>query len=312
MSNDVLKNYIEFLKTMSSEVTTTIFVDGTYKARGDFYRFIFPKEKITMLHHVWLDEECDVDYAILACCDLGHECLYSFTLEVCRRGTTDLPFFFTRAYGGLPLFAIPYNNVGVDLYLKKPRNDTSLLKLGLCVSVEPDSAKFDKLVENQIDKILSLDYPNIAYMKGQIIDNCFEYNVQTSDKILAVAFRAKDANGDYILANDLDVKYYFDYFDYSDSSKHEYILQSTTRECTHTHDSIRHNSEYFKSDKYITVQNFVPDIHNLPVSIGTGFQKDARLKLEFNGVTPNFIELLCMRHQNVFIQGGSMGIKISI
>ncbi len=257
-----------------------------------------------MLHHVWLDEECDVDYAILACCDLGHECLYSFTLEVCRRGTTDLATnFFTRAYGGLPLFAIPYNNVGVDLYLKKPRNDTSLLKLGLCVSVEPDSAKFDKLVENQIDKILSLDYPNIAYMKGQIIDNCFEYNIQTSDKILAVAFRTKDANGDYILASDLNVTYYFDYFD---SSKHEYILQSTTRECTH----IRNCYEYFKSDKYVTVQNFVPDIHNLPVLFGTGSQKDTRLKLEFNGVIPNFIELLCMRHQNVFIQGGSMGIKL--
>ncbi len=288
---------------MSTEVTT-IYVDGVYTTHGDFYRFIFPKEKITMLHHVWLEEECEVDCAILLCCDLGHECLSSFTLEVCRRGTTDLPFFFTRAYGGLPLFAIPYNNVGVDLYLKKPRNDTSSLKLGLCVSVEPDSAKFDKLVENQIDKILSLDYPNIAYMKGKIVDNCFEHNVQTSDKILAVVFRVKDANGDYILASDLNVKYYFD------SRKHEYILQSTTRECA-LECALESNHNYFKSDKYITVQNFVPDIHNLPVPIGTGSQKDVRLKLEFNGVVPNSIELLCMRHQNVFIQGGSMGIKIS-
>ena len=288
---------------MDSEVTKTIFVDGEYNAHGDCYRFIFPKPNITMLHHVWLEETCDIYKALFVGCDLSHECLSSFTFEICQKGT-ELPFFFTRAHGGFPMFATPYYEVGVDLYLKTPRDKTvsTPLKMGLCVSVEPNSDKFDKRVqkqvENQIENPLSLDYPNIIYRDGKIVDNCFNTNVNTSDKILAIVFRAKDANGNYMLASDLNVDYYFDS-----------VLQSTIRECTH--DLNRNKFTYFKSDDYITVQTFIPDIYNIPNSREVTSLKDLRLQLEFSGaIIPESIELSCMRHQNVLFQGGVCGIKL--
>lgn len=101
-----------------------------------------------------------------------------------------------------------------------------------------------------------------------------------------------------MLASDLNVDYYFDS-----------VLQSTTRECTH--DLNRNKFTYFKSDDYITVQTFVPDIYNILNSREVTSLKDLRLRLEFSGaIIPESIELSCMRHQNVLFQGGVCGIKL--
>jgi hypothetical protein len=267
---------------MDTETTKYMWVEGKYYPSENFYRFIIPKDNIVTLHNVWLeDETCVIKNAMFIGADLCHESLDEFAIEMCKKDR-NIPFFFTRAHGGFPMVSTPYYTMVVDLWLKESRDNTIPLKMGMHVSLELDPSKFDKLQQQHLLPHV-VTYPNMVCTQGKLFDNCFETNITTSDKVLAIVSRVKDVDGNYISVRDLVVDYYFDY----------------------NLKSIAYGYEISPDENdYIIVKSFVPDAQNPPDSKKPSL-KDMSLRLEFHcDRIIDSIELLCVRHQAINFSGG--------
>jgi len=81
---------------MDTETTKYMWVEGKYYPTENLYKFIIPKENITTLHNVWLedDENCEIKHASFYGADLFHEELDEFAIEMCKKNR-NIPFFFT-------------------------------------------------------------------------------------------------------------------------------------------------------------------------------------------------------------------------
>ncbi len=283
---------------MDSGKIETIYIEGKYRQNDDSYQFVVPKHNITMLHNVWLDElnSNTIKYAQFSGGGIEHEQLNAFAIETSPKTNPKIiPFFFTKAHGGFPMVETYYEHVEIDIVLKEPRDHTAPLRMGMCVSVEPNQEKFDKCVENAIASTRSVKtYPNTMCRQGQLTDNCFETCVNTSSQLLFVVFRVRDADGHYVRAKDVRVKCLFD-------SVVIFELRG---------DYLASTDVPFRQNQNIMVHSFVPDPKNLPTPKNTNAViKDFPLRLEFAGQSIDSIELLCVRNQDVVFGGGTFGIQ---
>ena len=282
---------------------------SAYPDRFGEYRFLIPKKGVTMLHNIWIEDDCTIKQACFIGCDLCHESLTSNSIEL-MNNRQYLPFFFTKAHGGFPMAATPYYEVGIWITLNEKRDESIPLKLYMCVSMIHDVNKFDKLVEKIIKQPFYLTYPNSTIQNLKLTNGTsVTHYVTTTHGVIALVWRVKDDDNKYIPSKDVITTCFINE---CDEISDDYTLIHKFKE---SGDKSNRNLPY-KQDEYIQCHTFVPDVQNLCIprakaTSDMSAYKSIQIKMEIDSRYNNAasIELMCVRYQDVYFGGGVFGIR---